>query len=100
MTISPVLAGPTPHGSAPSILICRWEPCLFLSAHNPHSVETLFLARDRGRVPSHLIATYIAGGTSPLLDDFAIGRDASPQPALKDARHERAVHGLDREQTG
>lgn len=24
---------------------------------------------------AHLIATYIAGGTSPLLDDFAIGRD-------------------------
>lgn len=25
---------------------------------------------------AHLIATYVAGGTSPLLDDFAIGRDA------------------------
>lgn len=24
---------------------------------------------------AHLIATYLAGGTSPLLDDFAIGRD-------------------------
>ena len=27
---------------------------------------------------AHLIASYIAGGTSPLLDDFAIGRDAPP----------------------
>jgi glycine/D-amino acid oxidase-like deaminating enzyme len=55
---------------------------------------------------AHLIATWIAGGTSKLFDDFAIGRDAAKNghedsrvPALTDAPW-NAIHGLKREQTG